>query len=69
MSKEHVSNVGLLNTKRHGCLILLLDINECRISNGGCEQICENFPGGFHCKCRTGFQLLHDKQTCQGEKN
>ncbi|XP_033096541.1 uncharacterized protein LOC117100826 [Anneissia japonica] len=33
------------------------DIDECRHNNGGCAQICNNFPGGFQCECIPGYAL------------
>ncbi|XP_033096566.1 uncharacterized protein LOC117100842 [Anneissia japonica] len=33
------------------------DLNECRSENGGCDHICENFNGGFECKCFSGYTL------------
>ncbi|XP_034480924.1 uncharacterized protein LOC117786685 [Drosophila innubila] len=38
-----------------------LDIDECQESNGGCSQICNNFPGSFECACEKGYQI--DVQT------
>lgn len=29
-----------------------LDINECEIENGGCEELCINIDGSFNCGCR-----------------
>ncbi|XP_071491254.1 uncharacterized protein [Diadema antillarum] len=40
------------NENRTGCL----DINECDINNGGCQQVCVNLPGSHECRCRSGFQ-------------
>jgi len=31
------------------------DINECAVSNGGCEQICLNSDGSYFCSCNYGF--------------
>ena len=33
----------------------VLDLNECGIQNGGCEQMCNNKVGGYLCTCRKGF--------------
>ncbi|XP_068126762.1 vitamin K-dependent protein S [Hyperolius riggenbachi] len=43
------------------------DINECEDpekENGGCNQRCVNFPGGYRCACEDGYYLLADKHTC-----
>ena len=49
---------------------LEIDINECSISNGGCEDTCVNTDGSFECSCSTeGYQLSGDGLTCQGTQN
>jgi len=41
------------------------DINECEDqSNGGCSDICRNFPGSFECACADGQVLDSDQKTC-----
>ena len=40
-----------------------IDINECEIDNGGCEQNCENTIGSFRCSCNTGY-VLHNITQC-----
>ena len=36
---------------------VLLDVNECAASNGGCSSMaqCSNIPGSFTCSCKVGF--------------
>ena len=34
----------------------LSDIRECEANNGDCDQICTDFPGGYNCSCRSGFE-------------
>ena len=43
-----------------------IDINECSIGNGGCQQTCVNTPGSYHCGCRSGYKLTNDNTTCEG---
>ena len=50
-------------------LLLSIDINECSISNDGCEEICTNTNGSFICSCHQGYMLRHDKRTCTGINN
>ncbi len=45
----------------------LVDINECNIINGGCEQVCTNTDGSFVCSCNSGFVLADDLANCNGE--
>ena len=45
------------------------DIDECDISNGGCDQNCTNTPGSHNCSCRSGFYLETDEKMCTGTVN
>ena len=33
-----------------------LDIDECAINNGGCDQTCTNFKGSYLCSCENGYE-------------
>lgn len=33
-----------------------LDVDECRIRNGGCDHSCLNTYGGYECKCFKGYE-------------
>ena len=46
--------------------IYVVDIDECKLNNGGCKQICENTPGSFQCKCNKGYTLDTDGKACKG---
>ena len=37
-----------------------IDIDECLVSNGGCEHICLNTNGSYHCSCQSGFKLTNN---------
>ncbi|XP_060090495.1 vitamin K-dependent protein S [Heteronotia binoei] len=44
------------------------DINECDDlvnRNGGCSQICINFPGSYRCSCEDGYFMLPNKLNCR----
>ena len=43
------------------------DVNECSINNGGCEQICVNEVGNYHCECHPGYKLANDPISCVGK--
>ena len=49
-------------------MIVPLDDLECDIDNGGCDQICINTIGNFHCNCSEGYLLNDDGFSCDGEK-
>ncbi|CAB4006901.1 signal peptide, CUB and EGF-like domain-containing 2 [Paramuricea clavata] len=42
-----------------------VDMNECLLNNGGCEQTCLNVPGSCQCGCHSGYRLSNDMKTCQ----
>ena len=49
------------------------DINECLISNGGCEFSCTNLEGinnrtglGYQCGCDDGYQIAPNNLHCIG---
>ena len=42
------------------------DIDECGVSNGGCDHICTNIPGSYNCSCRSGFNVTSDGKGCTG---
>lgn len=44
-----------------------IDINECNTNNGGCDQICVNQPGTYHCKCNAGYTLSSNLHSCIGK--
>ncbi|CAI5763386.1 peptide, CUB and EGF-like domain-containing 2 isoform X1 [Podarcis lilfordi] len=44
---------------------LLMDIDECQASNGGCDHFCRNTIGSFDCSCKKGYKLLTDEKSCQ----
>lgn len=33
-----------------------LDINECLLGGGACQQECFNTPGSYHCGCFKGYE-------------
>ena len=46
---------------------LCADDLECDVDNGGCDQICINTIGNFHCNCTEGYLLNEDGFSCDGE--
>ena len=47
-------------------LLLFADIDECESSGHGCQQVCVNTPGSYHCECEIGYLLTGDGLTCEG---
>ena len=45
----------------------ILDTNECKRHNGGCQQLCVNEHASFHCECKSGYQLQKDGKSCSGK--
>ena len=46
--------------------MLTVDVNECALNNGGCDQVCDNSVGSFQCSCNRGYRLNLDRMTCSG---
>lgn len=46
---------------------ILLDLNECEVSNGGCDHQYENTVGSRVCQCYKGFILNSEGKTCSGK--
>ena len=46
-----------------------IDVDECSLSNGGCDQLCVNIEGSFQCRCQQGFILDSEKRTCRGNND
>lgn len=40
------------------------DINECETEKP-CDHLCFNTNGSYYCRCKNGFILLNDKQSCR----
>ncbi|XP_024117270.1 matrilin-4 [Oryzias melastigma] len=36
----------------------------CKEMDHGCQHVCENSPGSFHCLCHEGYTLNQDGKTC-----
>ena len=51
----------------YGNYINTIDIDECLVNNGTCENICINTEGSFYCQCSTGLELSADNRTCEGK--
>lgn len=46
-----------------------LDIDECKVNNGGCSIGCENLIGSFKCTCpENTYTMAADGVTCLGKK-
>ena len=43
-----------------------LDIDECGINNGGCNQTCVNEIASYYCQCKIGYTLNLDGHDCDG---
>ena len=48
-------------------IMVVLDYNECEEEPHGCEHVCVNDMGSYHCECRRGFFLSEDSKSCAGK--
>ena len=48
-------------------LNLFIPVDDCRFSNGGCEQLCMMEEGSAVCSCRDGFLLGINGKSCVGK--
>ena len=48
--------------------VLVADINECSVNNGGCQHDCHNMDGTFTCACATGYKLHPNRKDCVGRR-
>lgn len=43
------------------------EFDECADHNlSGCQQLCVNTIGSYHCECEPGYELTSDGRTCEG---
>ena len=47
-------------------MLIISDVDECSVLNGGCHQVCTNTQGSYYCSCNEGYQLEEDNSTCAG---
>lgn len=69
---NNVLLLPLTQLNLHFFLCHLTDVNECevyRLDQGGklCVHECVNVPGSYHCSCPSGYKLLTDGRSCEGE--
>lgn len=43
---------------------VFIDIDECKLGTGNCEQRCENNDGSYSCFCHLGYRINDDRRTC-----
>uniref|UniRef100_A0A8B9ZIQ3 Multiple EGF like domains 6 n=1 Tax=Anas platyrhynchos TaxID=8839 RepID=A0A8B9ZIQ3_ANAPL len=47
--------------------MLISNVDECQVHNGGCQHRCVNTLGSYYCECKPGFRLHTDGRTCIGK--
>ena len=59
----------MVNVSSYILCVFHLDINECNLDDNGCQHICVNTEGTYHCECFPGFELDPDGFNCSGRFN
>ncbi|KAI8044617.1 hypothetical protein M5D96_000788 [Drosophila gunungcola] len=44
---------------------LMLDVDECKFTDHGCQHLCINTLGSYQCGCRAGYELQANGKTCE----
>ncbi|SPP81274.1 dorsal-ventral patterning protein tolloid [Drosophila guanche] len=44
---------------------LMLDVDECKFTDHGCQHVCINTMGSYQCGCHAGFELQANGKTCE----
>lgn len=55
-----------MHRKLYYVCYFIVDIDECRSQNGGCQHTCINLRGTYKCQCPAGQRLQPDGRTCTG---
>ena len=64
---EHVMVSSIICYNSAIILCFNLEIDECSEGLSSCNQMCTNVIGSYYCICYSGFELLYDNYTCQGQ--
>ncbi|KAL5475522.1 hypothetical protein EMCRGX_G025349 [Ephydatia muelleri] len=60
LSPTSATYVVLNDTTLH----IKLDVNECAVNNGGCQQMCHDSTPGYTCSCYSGYKLAANGLNC-----
>ena len=63
LTKQDVMVIRIIIHTYH-VILPYIDIDECSVGNGGCQQICVNTIGSYDCQCRQGYSK--NGSTCLG---
>lgn len=44
-----------------------VNVNECLVNNGGCDQTCRDAEGSYSCECNSGYILSQDLMKCDDD--
>ncbi|EDV30246.2 uncharacterized protein Dana_GF23044 [Drosophila ananassae] len=44
---------------------LMLDVDECKFTDHGCQHVCINTLGSYQCGCHAGYELQANGKTCE----
>ena len=49
-------------------VLLVIDVDECSMTESPCSQDCSNTDGSFVCSCANGYTLDSDGRACNGKQ-
>ena len=63
---EHDYNIYVVCGMKLMLRFCISDVDECGVSNGGCDQDCVNTIGSFFCECVGAGYILVNETECVG---
>ncbi|XP_069493225.1 growth arrest-specific protein 6 isoform X2 [Ambystoma mexicanum] len=62
---ECIRVFGSPYARNTGLITCVHNKDECFVNNGGCNQVCLNKPGSYHCSCFSGYVLQSNNRICE----
>ena len=63
----HYNVVNIVRRLPRTYTYLCIVVRDCRIKNGGCQQMCHQDWDKVTCSCLEGYKLANDGSSCEGQ--